>query len=850
MAEKKGSSVGQSPDAESHASNAESDDDDEPAIDVDPAGAADRGPAAASGNTLSPARASAAAASGSAPPASGSVPFISLSDQQRSDNTADNYRALEVADDQLDSQTIADSASVWSPRTKNSSRSAMSCDGGGGSDDEQLEEDEDDDTDELSARVAKKIRNCSCSKVLDSKKIGNQERRLNDLLEHLLEKADEFSGHIADIRSHQALLQLAKQTATKMLPGLSHSQFVDNMAKLKAAGVILSADYKSAVFTKLLSNKLASITAHDQTELDGIIKHLELHTDTKTEFDPTFPMLSALDQSLSQKFKTFQKYVMERVFTTTIGKGEQCADVVTALSQKLLDAFENMSPDVDLPVNTNAIVMDCMTIWRCIVAIASDTLDASTSPDDMQSFTSAVQSVHESSVIEGSRNIKAIIGRLLKTSPFWSEKLTTFLDTRAAWKDLAPKIRSTVQVLQGCVPGHADTSDHLSRASDLHLLAAERLRNPAYASLSQQLLLTVDAHVGKAMSDPTGVDIQSVSAALQSVTLALPNHQDLVTLIETVAEQIRKTASESKTTALQTQADRLLAMQPSQIEESSMAICKTLESCQGVDMSAAYFFLGPCKKAYSHVTSMLANGFDDKESIFGGEGARVVAEAIAGFLVEEPHAKTALECFGQVRNMFVLMKEKKAIVNDKYSFNDAQLDPGVFATFQGYLGKSQSSLDSTGADSCAADHLAGPLLKFCKEKIKECQVINNGGITAYLAKQETALDKAQQALEPLCSQGPAGGLTWQDNLGENPTWDNYEAACKQHLLQNEYIGTQLPQLRKALLEDRAITLAPLSRHFKGCLKTFQRPLVLAQLSKPFKGFQSPPTSQGPLSLGL
>ena len=641
--------------------------------------------------------------------------------------------------------------------------------------------------------------------MLDSKKIGNQERRLNDLLEQLLDKPEEHSGHIADIRSHQSLLHLSKETAIKMLPGLSPEQFRNNMAKLKAAGVILSAEYKSAVFSKCVNNQLSNAEVHNERNLETVLKHLELHKDTKTEFDPTFPMLSALDQSLSHKFKNFQKVVMERVFTTTVGKGAVGAPIVTKLSAKLLESFENMPPELDLPVSSNAIVMDCITIWRCIVAVESESLDGTTNGEDMESFTNAVEAVHEASQVEGSRNIKAIIGRLLMTNSYWAEKVSGFVDTRAALRDLAPKVRATVQVLEGAVPGNSDTTEHLSRASDLHLLAAERLRTSAYASLSKQLLKSTDDHIAATLGSPSNANMQAVSAALQSVSLALPNEPVISSLCAKVAEQLRKTAAQSKTTTLQAEAVRIVEMQSKQLEESAHSVCKDLESCQGVDPSAKPAF-DACEKAYSHVTSFLVNGFDE-DSNFGGEGARVVAEAISGFIMDAPHVKTVLDCFGQVRNMFLLMKEKKAIIANKFSFGDAQVEPDIFATFQGYLAKSRGIFEAIEANGYHSEDLAAPLCDFCASKIKECGLINSTGIDAYRKKQEAALDKAQQALAPLLNPGPTSGLSWQDNLGEKPSWDEFEAACKQHLLQNEYAGQQLPQLRSAVLKDRAIGLA-------------------------------------------
>ena len=398
----------------------------------------------------------------------------------------------------------------------------------------------DDAADELTNRVARKIKNCSCSALLDSKKQGNQERRLNDLLESLLEKPEENSGHIAYIRSHQSLVQLAKVTAIKMLPGLSSEELNANMARLKAAGVALSAEYKLVVFSKCINSLLTSLTTNTQQGLDSVLMHLELHTDTKTEFDPTFPKLSALDQPLAMKFKNFQKYVMEKVFTMTLGKGETMAPILTRLSAKLLEAFENMSPDIDLPVNSNAIVMDCITIWRCIVAIETESLDGNISVEDMQSFTDAVHAVHEASQLEGSRNINAIIGRLLMTSPYWSQKLTGFVDTRAAWEDIVPKVRSTVQVLTSALPGHSDTTGHLSRASDLHFLSAERLRSAAYSSLTEQLLKTTTDHINAMMLHSAGDDtLQAASAALQSVSMALPNSETINSLTDDLASCAR-----------------------------------------------------------------------------------------------------------------------------------------------------------------------------------------------------------------------------------------------------------------------------------------------------------------------
>ena len=130
-------------------------------------------------------------------------------------------------------------------------------------------------------------------------------------------------------------------------------------------------------------------------------------------------------------------------------------------------------------------------------------------------------------------------------------------------------------------------------------------------------------------------------------------------------------------------------------------------------------------------------------------------------------------------------------------------------------------MDTIQGSESDPTNLSAPLCCFCESKIGECDSINSAGINAYLVKQEAAVDKAQQLLTPLCKPGPASGLAWQDSLGEDPSWDDFEAACKQHLLQNEYVGTQLPQLRNSLLQDRAIAIElPLST---GRFFTIRRP---------------------------
>ena len=108
--------------------------------------------------------------------------MISLSDHQRGNIISEDLQAL---DDDDDTQTQV--GVMYSASSRGGSfRTAPTVLGSAVSDDEASGDDIDDDAHEVTAKVARTITNCSCTKALDSKQTGNQKRRLKDLLEQLL----------------------------------------------------------------------------------------------------------------------------------------------------------------------------------------------------------------------------------------------------------------------------------------------------------------------------------------------------------------------------------------------------------------------------------------------------------------------------------------------------------------------------------------------------------------------------------------------------------------------------------------------------------------------------------------
>ena len=217
--------------------------------------------------------------------------------------------------------------------------------------------------------------------------------------------------------------------------------------------------------------------------------------------------------------------------------------------------------------------------------------------------------------------------------------------------------------------------------------------------MTKKLLSATQEHISATLNMPSATDkhakIQAASSALQSVALALPHENVINELVTEVAAELRKNSDETKVSTATATVDQLvnaLETNPNSnsLEESSNDICRTLDSCQGLPAGKVS---GVCQKGYQKVTLAIAKSFDDA-SHFGGDGARMIAETLASFLPEVPLVKTSLDCFGQVRNMYLLMKEKKAISKDteKYSFANSSTDVADLTSFQGYLAKSKGQL--------------------------------------------------------------------------------------------------------------------------------------------------------------
>ena len=286
------------------------------------------------------------------------------------------------------------------------------------------EEDDADDDDADQKKVHARIRSLDCTKVLDNKKLGNQERRVNELLQKLSAKPEENSIHIAALSAHIEVFTKCKRFCQKMMPTITdQNEFDSGITSLVNHGVKFSETYKAALLTRTLKHRLSSITAGaSATNMEELLKCvLPWSQDQEDKFNPSKPKLAMLNLNMNKKVMVFQKNVMQLTFLPMLTRGDIQAAQVLAFAKRCLQDFENMG-DLELSDSALHVVMDCLTIWRSIVAIEDESVDIG--PDEA-SFNSAVNTMCEMAGQTTSRNIKTSMGQALLTTDYWKGKLNS-----------------------------------------------------------------------------------------------------------------------------------------------------------------------------------------------------------------------------------------------------------------------------------------------------------------------------------------------------------------------------------------------------------------------------------------
>jgi adenosyl cobinamide kinase/adenosyl cobinamide phosphate guanylyltransferase len=96
------------------------------------------------------------------------------------------------------------------------------------------------------------------------------------------------------------------------------------------------------------------------------------------------------------------------------------------MCKPLIKDFEEINGELELSDQCMHIIVDCLTIWRALLATGSNTLDLS-NPEDLEMYTNAVLTMLEMSAQTSSRNMKAVVGQVIVSNDFWGNKFKDFM---------------------------------------------------------------------------------------------------------------------------------------------------------------------------------------------------------------------------------------------------------------------------------------------------------------------------------------------------------------------------------------------------------------------------------------
>ena len=201
--------------------------------------------------------------------------------------------------------------------------------------------------------------------------------------------------HIGALKAHKILFEIAEASNIKMINGIPDDEFANKMEALVIGKVILPEACKSAIFSKKTNDDLNKcVAARSLDALRPLLERVMPVCEGDGIFDPRWPKLAHLDAPGHKKFGMFQRLVIERVLIPMMAQGEGTAVIVCEFSKLCLREFEQLG-DLGLNDGSLHIVMDCLTIWRAVIAVHDQEVDKRASPEDLNSYEAAVTSIQD-----------------------------------------------------------------------------------------------------------------------------------------------------------------------------------------------------------------------------------------------------------------------------------------------------------------------------------------------------------------------------------------------------------------------------------------------------------------------
>ena len=677
----------------------------------------------------------------------------------------------------------------------------------GGSNDESEEPLDDgalifDDADtEADKQAMKAIHSLTCTQALDGEKLGNQERRYNELMQKMSLNDSEYMVQIAMMRAHKAVFQIAKESNIKLLPTLSEDVLATNLGKLVAAKVTFSNKYKRALWKRSVGVRLQSISslgsdpAANSSSLGMLIDSIKPIDVTSKGFDPLNCRLADLDDTATVKFTTFQQTVMSKMFLPLIAKGTTAVDIIMSTLPRLITMFEDeVDDDLELPEVCNHVIINCLCIWRSLKVGRYETLDLS-NPDDASTYLQAVTTILEMSNRTSSKDVKAMVGQVIVGNEFWKTQFNNFVDLNIKLQDMRPKIKMQSKFLQDVVPGNTESNNVLSGAIDVFTSALAILREVDYSDLGKLLVVQTLAHAAATKALESTADkvdkLKAANQTLHAVISVFPDQFELNTSAEEFVTTIQKADTDYKTKLMQQIKQRLIA---SGGPEDPDCNYKDLEACIGLPATDGEGMLD----TFLHLLEQITLNWNE-ESKYDLVWARLSAGQLVQFLSSSAEAGIALDFFMTISELFNFMLDNDVRhSNEAWAFDVAKHTMQDFDKFEKILARASDHLAALKNNGFAAHRQVETMAS----KLDICLKVQTVARIAYLAKAQDKVHAALHDLEKIAGGSP-DGKDWEDQLPSDPDFEGFVTTAQETMMSDVNISAKIKPQRRDMWKDQS-----------------------------------------------
>ncbi len=380
---------------------------------------------------------------------------------------------------------------------------------------EDQEQGEDDDLNEEDlGMVRRRIHSLPLIDIMHCVKKGNQERRATELLDKMDEVADAIPH--GQLSSHLRLVVSAKGLQPRSVALSDDETLKNNLQHVTKAKVKLPLCVQEALVARRAKRVVIGVLSHpSEQNFNELLQVVRIWKSTGEVFDPMNPCLGALVSPWKKKLADFESLVCSQVVVALVKQGSDGASASLLCCKQCTGVFENMG-ELDLPDACSSLVLDLLSAWR--------RLQAATDSDAIPLYEEAALAISNAASMTRSKNVKTQVGVLLVSDPYYSRKLSSFLDMRAKTKESVAELKDAtkrpVALKLGDKGADADLKDMCTKA----VVWKSTLRSGAYKEALEKIRHMTEKHIEAILLGSDGgarPDLPTLHALIGLIDMAM-----------------------------------------------------------------------------------------------------------------------------------------------------------------------------------------------------------------------------------------------------------------------------------------------------------------------------------------